>query len=465
MASRGAEPFEQVAAALGEWSDRAWFVGGALRDQLLGRPVIDVDLVVTDDPRAAAQSVHRATGGDIFTLSDRFGTWRVLAEGGFQVDITPLRGSTIEQDLALRDFTINAMARQVSGDQLIDPHGGAGDAKAGVLRMVGDSAFREDPLRLLRLVRQAVTLGFAPDEQTRDAALRDAALAADPSAERIFAELIEIVGSRAAVDGVLMLDQLELLTVVLPELHALKGIEQTRYHHKDVFDHTLEVLERTVDIERTGYAIFGEQAGPLARIMAEPLADGLTRAGGLRWAALLHDIAKPETRRVFDNGRTGFPGHDKRGAEVVRVIGRRLHASEKLIAYVSALTREHMRLGFLVPEQPLSRRELHRYLVATRPVEVEVGVLSVADRMSTRGHKHELRIPPHVELALEITEAAIEFREHPPAPLLRGDELAVALGIETGPQIGELLALIAEAQYAGEVADADAAIALARASL
>jgi poly(A) polymerase len=148
-----------------------------------------------------------------------------------------------------------------------------------------------------------------------------------------------------------------------------------------------------------------------------------------------------------------------------RAICKRLNTSQRFSQYVASLTRHHLALGFLVHKQPLQRSELYGYLTTTEPVEVEVGVLSVADRLATRGRKAEDAIKAHVELAVEITDAALDFRNNPLPPLLRGNELADALGIKPGPRLGDLLARIAEAQFVGEVSTADEAVALARASL
>lgn len=463
--SRGDDPVGLIAGALGEAARGAWLVGGAVRDRIGGTPAIDLDIVTTDEPRTCAQALHGALGGDIFSLSDRFGTWRVLAPAGFHVDVTALHGGTIEADLARRDFTVNAIAEPLAGGDVVDPFEGRRDLATGVLRMVSERVFEDDPLRLLRLARQSLTLDMEIDPATGRAAREKAALAAEPAAERTFAELRAMLASPRAPTGIQQLDDLGLLAVVLPELSALKGLEQTRYHHKDAFGHTLEVLERLIALEADGFTAFEPYDGALREILDRSLADELTRGGALRWAALLHDIAKPETRTVHEGGRVGFPYHEVVGAEISRAVCMRLHTSERLAGYVAALTRRHMRLGFLVPERPLSRRELYRHLTATAPVEVEVGVLSVADRLATRGRKHELSIPPHLELAVEVMGAAIDFRLSPPEPLIRGDELAGALGIETGPRIGELLAEIAEARYAGEVTDRDGAIALARTAL
>jgi tRNA nucleotidyltransferase/poly(A) polymerase len=459
------ESLSATGAALPSSGAESWFVGGAVRDLLLGAPVADVDIAVAGDPRAAARSVHDALGGDIFSLSDRFGTWRVLAKGGWQVDISVLRGESIEEDLAHRDFAANAIALAVVGGELTDPYGGEGDIERRVMRLVAERAYEDDPLRPLRLPRLAASLGFEIEPATADATRRHAARVTEPAAERVFAELRGLIASDDALRGMRLLDELGLTAVVLPELAALKDVQQSDYHHLDAYDHTLEVLERTIELEKTDYAAFGEHAASLKHLLDEDLADELTHIGGLRWAALLHDIAKRETRVEVEGGRIGFPGHDLRGAEIARDICKRLHTSERLSQYVAALTRHHLRLGFLVRERPLSRRQLYDYFLKCAPVEVEVGVLSVADRLATRGRKSEQAIAAHLELALEITEAAIDHRANPLAPLIRGDELATALEITPGPKLGELLAEIAAAQFAGEVVDKDQAIALARGSL
>ncbi|HEX5900644.1 MAG TPA: hypothetical protein VFY32_14660, partial [Solirubrobacteraceae bacterium] len=150
--------------------ERAWLVGGALRDRLLGRPTPDLDVVVDGDVRRAARSLGRGAGGASFELSDQFGAWRVVArDRSWQVDITPLQGGSLEADLAARDLTVNAMAEPLSGGELVDPHGGAGDLDRKRLRMVSADAFVADPLRTLRVARLATELGFEIDPATATA--------------------------------------------------------------------------------------------------------------------------------------------------------------------------------------------------------------------------------------------------------------------------------------------------------
>lgn len=452
-------------AALGPAAAGTWLVGGAVRDLLLDIPVDDVDLAVSGDARAIARALHAELGGDIFSLSDRFGTWRVHAEAGFQLDISPLRGGTITEDLAQRDFTVNAMGAELADWSVEDPHGGRRDLERGMMRLVSEQAYEDDPLRPLRLPRLASVLGFAIDPDTAAVTRRHAARVGRAAPERIFAELRGLIGADTAVDGLRLLEELALTAAVLPELAQLKGVMQSVYHHLDAYEHTLEVLSRLLAIEADGYACFERHAAQLARLLAADLGDELTLAGGLRWAALLHDIAKAETRVEYADGHVGFPGHDERGAVMARGILRRLHAGERLAQYVGALTRHHLRLGFLVDRMPLTRRDIYGYLTAVAPVEVEVGVLTVADRQATRGRKADRAITAHTELAVTLTGEALALRSDPPAPLVRGDELARALGIEPGPQLGRLLAEIAAARFAGEVATPEQAIELARAAL
>jgi poly(A) polymerase len=444
----------------------AWLVGGALRDRLLGRPTPDLDVAVEGDVRSAARRVGRALGGASFELSDQFGAWRVVArDRGWQVDIVPVQGGSLEADLALRDLTVNAMAEPLGGGELVDPHGGATDLARRCLRMVSRQSFAADPLRTLRVARLSTELGFAIDAATARAAAGLADELGRVAPERIFAELKRIVTADAAVRGIELVGELGLAPHVLPEVEALRGVEQNPYHHRDVLGHTLEVLQTSIELEADPGAIVGEElVEPVRALLSEPLADDLDRGGGLRFGALLHDIAKPRTRVELPDGRIGFPRHDVEGAEMVRAALARLRASERLRAHVAALTRHHLRLGFLVHDAPLDRRAIYGYLTATEPVEADVTLLSVADRLATRGRKADQAIARHLELSRVLLGEALARRAAgPQAPLVRGDELAAELAIPLGPELGELLAAIAEARFAGEVATRDEAIALARA--
>jgi poly(A) polymerase len=431
----------------------AWLVGGAVRDRLLGRDTDDLDVAVAGDPARLAQALRRELGGAAFPLGEGFGGWRVLKrDRSLHVDLLPLVGGTLESDLAARDFTINAMAEPLGGGALIDPHGGAADLQARRLRAVGADSFAADPLRVLRLVRLAAELDCSVDGATAEAARAAAPGLAAVAAERTFAELKRIVC--AGSGAVRQMEAVGAAAVVLPELVALRGVEQSVYHHADVHDHTLAVLDAVADLER-------DEGDPrVRRALAETLADDLTRWQSMRFAALLHDIAKPDTAGTRADGRgSSFVGHDQAGAGLARAILRRLRASEKLADHVAALTLHHLRLGFLVHQQPLSRRAVHRYLRATAPWSVDVTIFTCADRLATRGRNAEPAIAAHLALAREMLDHA--FAEGPAAPLVRGDELAAELGV-AGATIGELLARLEEDRFAGEITTRAQALERAR---
>jgi len=442
---------------------RAWVVGGALRDRALGRDTDDVDLVIEGDVRLTARTLAGQVRGAAFPLSESFGAWRVIGPDRlWQADLTPLAGGGIEDDLARRDFTINAMAEPLGGGDVIDPFGGAADLDAGRLRMVSPEAFDEDPLRVLRLARLACELGLEPEGNTAAEARARAPQLGEVSSERVFAELKRVVVAPAAIAGLRLMDDLGGLAAVLPELTALKGVEQSTYHHLDVYEHTLAVLEATIELERDPSPL-GAHAGAVRAHLDAPLADELTRGQALRFGALLHDAAKPQTRGVLPGGRVTFMGHDAAGAELSRAVLRRLRASERLQSHVAALARHHLRLGFLVHQRPLPHRTVYAYLTETAPVEVDVTVLSVADRLATRGRKSDAAIARHLDLAGEMLGEALRRQDLlAEGPLVRGDDLARELGIDPGPRLGTLIERLQEARFAGEIATRDDAVELAR---
>jgi len=456
-----------VRRALG--GGEAWIVGGAVRDAALGRRVTDLDLAVAGAPADAAKAIAREGGGHPFQLSEEHETWRAVgADRSWQVDVSPLRGADIEADLRARDFTLGAVAVPLAGGKPLDPRGGLEDLRAGVLRAVGEQSFADDPLRLLRAARLAAELDLVIEPATLSLARAEAARGAEPAGERQLAELRLLVGGPQPLRGLELMVEIGLTAAVLPELAALRGVEQNPNHHLDVYGHTLAVLARLLELEKDLERLGGERAGEVAALLAEPLADELTRGTALRFGALLHDVGKPATRGEA-GGYVTFIGHDREGARIIGEICARLRASRRLTEHLEGLARHHLRLGFLVHERPLAARRVHGYLRATGPVSVDVTLLTAADRLAARGEgpiASEEMIEAHLALVREIVAAALDWRrDGPPQPLLRGDQLAAELGIEPGPQLGELLLELEAAQYAGEVSTRGEAVDHARQAL
>jgi tRNA nucleotidyltransferase/poly(A) polymerase len=242
----------------------AWIVGGAVRDELLGRPLVDLDVALRE-PERAARAYAARSGGAPFPLSEKHGAWRVALDGGRTVDFTPLRGG-IEGDLATRDFTINAIALPVDGGEPVDPTGGRDDLALRVLRAVREEIFEDDPLRLLRAVRLADELGFTLAPMTEKLVRRDAALVTKPSGERILGEL-ERLSSR----GFHRLDELGLLEPLggsLERAEALDRIDTPGYRLVLVFGDRLRRLPVSNELSRFTRKL----------LSAEPPADASRRA-------------------------------------------------------------------------------------------------------------------------------------------------------------------------------------------
>jgi poly(A) polymerase len=453
--------------------ERAWIVGGAIRDALLGREFRDLDLSVeAGREREVARSLAAAAGGHAFVFSREWRTWRAAwPDGAVHVDVTPIHGDSIEDDLHGRDFTVNSMAlaldvadASASGGDLVDPFGGVADAEARSLRATSDETFSSDPLRVLRAARLVAELGFEIAEPTAEQARAEASRAGETAGERQLAELAALVAGADPLAGLRALDHLHATPAVLPELHELRGVEQNPYHHLDVHGHTIEVLERVLAVERDLGTYVGEHADEVGRVLAEPLADELNRGEALRLGALFHDLGKPRTRSVNAEGRVLFVGHDRAGAGIVRDVCARLRTSRRLRAYLEGICLNHLRLGFLVHERPLPRRAVYDYLIATEPDALCITLLTVADRLATQGSKTRSEaIEAHLQLAREMIGEALAWRRSgPPRAPVAGDDLAAELGIEPGPELGRLLGELAAAAFAGEATDREQAIALAR---
>jgi putative nucleotidyltransferase with HDIG domain len=462
---RESDAVSRVREALGDPAG-VWVVGGAVRDAALGREVADLDLAIAGDPEAAAGAIARAGDGHAFELSEEFATWRAAAaDGSWQVDVAVLRGGSVEADLASRDFTIGAVAVPLATGGPLDPHGGLTDLERRLLRAVGPGSFADDPLRLLRAARLAAELGLEVEDGTLEAARGLASRAAEPAGERQLAELRLLVEGPDPLRGLALMEELGITAAVLPELDSLRGVEQNPNHHLDVYGHTLAVLERTLELEGDPGRFAGDRGPEVAELLAEPLADGFSRGGALRLGALLHDVGKPATRTERD-GFVGFMGHDREGARIIAGTCERLRTSRRLSRHLQGLALHHLRLGFMVRERPLPPRRVYEYLQSTQPVEVDVTLLTVADRLAARGIgpvASDEMIEAHLALAREMVAAGLDWRrDGPPAPLLRGDELAAELGIEPGPRLGELLAELEAASYAGEVGNREEALEHAR---
>jgi tRNA nucleotidyltransferase/poly(A) polymerase len=383
---------------------------------------------------------------------------------GRTVDVTARRGGDIVADLGERDFTVNAMAIPVAGpeDDVVDPFGGLGDLSGRRMRLVSERVFTADPLRLMRLARIAHELGFEVDADAERAARRDAHLADRAAGERIYAEVRRLIAPDHPDAAIRLLDRLGVLEVVLPEAAPMRGCEQSPFHHLDVFEHTLQVLDAVADISAHPGHYLPRHAESLSHALGETVGDDLDQRTAIRLAVLFHDIEKPSTRTVAEDGRIGFMGHDRKGAETTGRVLKRWRAATSTIRFCALLVAEHLRLGFMVHDRPLDRRDGYRYLRATAPYARASVVVSLADRFATRGVRaRQSYVRAHAETADELLTLIAELEQEERPPLLRGDEIAELTGA-SGAQIGGLVDALAEEQAAGTVTTREEAVAFVR---
>ena len=481
MTSFAAQPhlralIESLRASADDAGLDAYVVGGTVRDALLGRRTGDLDLAVDRDAISWARTIAAQVGGHFVLLDDARGSARVVLDDNelSHIDVAELRGS-IAEDLRHRDFTVDALAVSLGADALIDVTGGLADLDAWLVRMTGTQIFGDDPLRLLRAVRIASELGFEIEADTAAEVRRHAARVNEAAAERRRDELARIFELDEVYPALGLLDDLALLDALLPELTVGRGITQPEQHHAyDVFEHNLRAVEAmdimlapsepttvTAWIWRSTWKTFGWCEAEIRTYLDEEMSEGRSRRALLKMAALLHDIAKPQTRSEDHAGRVRFFGHADAGAEVARKIMRRLRFSSREAAFVSLLVAEHLRPVQLaqVGAAP-TRRALYRFFRDLGDAAPAVLLLALADAAAARGPKMTSDgWSRHVGYmnSLLVRSKEEEGIVDPPR-LLTGRDIMTELGVSEGPVIGRLLEALREAQAAGEVADVDGAL-------
>lgn len=430
---------------------RVWLVGGTVRDRELGRPSPDLDVMVEDDARGLAAEVAAELGRPWFTLSPDFGAYRVTGLEGY-LDVVRMQGGSLEADLSLRDFTVNAMAVPLEGGSVVDPFGGWAHVRDRLLVAVGPDVFRNDPLRLLRGARLAHTLGFSLEATTEEQLRTDADLVWEAAGERIQSEVVLTLEEGRSPAAVRLWERIGVLDHLFPEIGALRGVGQSGNHHLDVFGHTLETLESMDLLLADPEGWFPDGGVALERRLGAPVDGAVSRPVALRLAALFHDCAKPGVKELDGEGNVLFWGHSREGGRVVEEVCGRMRCSRRLASVVRRTTERHLDLGFLQRSETLSRRHLIQYLWDAAPWEPETVLVSVADRQATRGPaaKQEY-VNGHLELARRLLAewARREVEGISPLPL-DGHYLRRELGLE-GPALGAVLRELTLAWQAGEV--------------
>jgi poly(A) polymerase len=435
---------DQLLEAFRARGRQLWLVGGSIRDRLLGREGGDLDYA-TDALPDEVEETARALGAGVTTVGKRYGTIGVLVDGRWS-EITTFRGdsyaagtrwpdvrfgSGIEEDLARRDFTVNAMAENALTGQVLDLFGGRDDLDRRVLRAVGEPErrFREDPLRILRGMRFASQLGFDIEPETQAGMGVTAALLSTLSQERVTTELDKLLQGAEPGRGLELLRATGALDVILPELATMPGCDQNRFHRYDVWGHTVATVG----------AIATEPANVRLR----------------RWAALLHDLGKPAVRHVKANGEWGFYRHETVGAELAEAMLGRLRLGRRESLQIRLLVRRHMDRP-----DPADRRSVRRFMTKCEGHWRDLLALKRADNASHTYDDNDYHDALEAAGEREEAESAAALRAESP---LSGDDLIDLFDREPGPWIKVIKQQLSAMVLDGDLAPGDREAATLRA--
>lgn len=438
----GQQILRQVFEAAGGFGAEVYAVGGFVRDLYLGKEGTDIDFVVVGDAVAFARFFRNKFRSGKVVAYDRFGTamvtyrnWKLefvtaRAEHYREDSRKPaVQQADLRSDLSRRDFTINCLAMRLDPDRLgevIDIFDGAGDIERKIIRTPLDPVitFSDDPLRILRAIRFAAVLQFAIEEKTFRAITETRERLKIISQERITEEFRKMMLAAKPSIGLSLLKQTGVAEIIFPELAELTGVEQRQdYHHKDVFDHTLQVVDNIS--ERTDKF-------------------------DLRLVALLHDIAKPQTKRFVEGTGWTFHGHEELGAHMVERIGRRMRLPLHTIKYVKKLVRLHMRPTQLVDEE-VTDSAIRRMMVEAGEDIDDLMLMCRADITSKNPRKVQefLGNFDRVETRIREVEEKDNLRRFKPA--FGGDDIMKLLNIAPGPLVGKIKQVIVDAILDGKI--------------
>ena len=438
--------FEIVARVADRENVEVYVIGGFVRDHILGRvhPDKDIDIVVLGDGPAMARAVAMEISRDIrVTVFKTFGTAMFRYEN-YDIEFVGARKEsysadsrkpsvipgTLEDDQNRRDFTINALAISLNRNnpgEVLDPFGGLDDLHDGIIRtpLDPDTTFSDDPLRMMRAVRFATQLGFAIDPETLSSISRNAERIKIVSAERITTELNKIMATETPSRGFTLLEDTGLLKIILPEIDRLKGVEDKEGKgHKDNFHHTVKVLDNLA-------------------LKSDDL--------WLRWAALLHDVAKPATKKFVKGTGWTFHGHEFLGAKMVPEIFKRLKLPlNDRMKYVQKLVGLHLRPISLVQEE-VTDSAVRRLLFEAGEDIDDLMLLCEADitsgnRMKVQKHRDNFALVRRKLKEIEEKDAVRTFQ-----PPVHGEEIIAAFNIPPGPVVGVIKSAIKEAILDGEI--------------
>jgi len=466
-----------------------YLVGGAVRDAILQKESKDLDFTLKGDALRIARKVANSLKGSYYRMDDEHQTGRVILtddDGSRTVlDFSKFRGTDIEADLNLRDFTINSMAVNIhSPNELIDPLGGLADLQGKRLKMCGSNSFSDDPVRIYRAIRMAACYQLKMDADTKSALKASVPLLDQPSIERVRDELFKILESPKPATSLIALDMLKALKFTLPEIGKLKNVKAAYPHAMNGWEHSLQTIRTLEEIlllldvgfrpdnESGGNLIsglishqFGRYRENFYQHFSTNLSTDRSLLSLLNFSALYHDISKTELESITEEGKTRYPGHEEAGANIAKKRTQKLRLSNNESQRIWSIVHHHGRI------RPFSREDIvptaldaYRFFLSADESGVDVILLSLADLIATYGSAlPQDKIGAHIAVCRVLLEYYWETPEKiNPPEIIDGRVLMRKLRLTPGPLIGNLLSAIREAQVIEEISTEKDALAFAK---
>lgn len=443
-------------------------VGGCLRDFLLQRPLNDLDFAVDRRALPLAEAFANEIRGKYILLDEEHQCARVAKRTDgrlFTYDFAGYRGEDLETDLALRDFTINTLSADLNAmspdddlnEVIIDLRRARKDITDRRIKRTSIRALTDDPLRMMRAFSLKANLGFKIELKTLNQIRKEKDRLRDVSAERVREEFFKILDSDKSAEILKAMDRVGLLERVVPQVRVMFDCRQGGYHHLDVWPHSLEVV-RQLDL------LIARVDDPDLQIyLEETVGGGHSRRALIKFAGLLHDIGKPDTRKRVGE-RLTFHGHEHVGRRISTAVCRMLKLSTHERHSIEDMVQWHMRPGYISNYKRPSPRMLYRYFRDTDSEAAAIALLSLADQRSTRGPLTTEEDQLHHEKICRqlMAEYFQKQKEEPYVPLVNGHDLMKALKIPGSPLIGEILNEVQEQHVLGKIKTKTEALALAK---
>lgn len=437
------------------FDDEVYLVGGAVRDTLNGKNIVDRDLLVAGtDVKEFSKRLAEFFNATFIELDPENEIYRlVLKDKVNYFDITkPINGS-VEEDLKHRDLTINSLAVDLKTFQLIDPTGGKEDFHNGILRCYDESAITDDPLRLLRFFRFQAIYGFNLESQTKEWVRKYKNLLEKPAVERKNYEIIRLFSGKFAHNALLSMDECGLLEYLFPFVDDYKKVPPNAHHHLDLFHHLVETV-RQIQL------IYENSSQEVKEHLEECNFGANSRLAHLKFAGFLHDLGKFSTWTIDEDGRHRFIKHDDVGSKMAKEFLTKAKFSKKQIAYICNMIKYHIYPSGVASAPDLNEKVMMRFLRKMEDDSIDIITLAKADRLSARGKaisdeivENNLALLDKIQNFYLIQKDTVVVKR-----LLDGNEIMQILNIKAGPQLGEIIQKLYEAQLNGDIVTKEEAL-------